>query len=184
MAPRLVGLAGPPASGKSTLAERWAARRGGVVLPMDGFHLDDRILVPRGLRPRKGAPETFDVAGFIATLARIRAAERVFAPLFDRSLELSRAAAVEISPGLPLVVVEGNWLLHDAGGWQAVRPLLDVCIYLDVPEATLRHRLRDRWRGFGLTEQEVEAKVEGNDLPNARLARDSRARADRVLRSG
>ncbi|MSU92271.1 AAA family ATPase [Rhodobacteraceae bacterium 2CG4] len=178
----VLGLVGAPASGKSTLAERLAAEvAGAVVLPMDGFHLDDGILVPRGLRPRKGAPETFDVGGFVSLLRRVRAGETVYAPLFDRNLELARAAATEIGADAPLVIVEGNWLLHDAGGWGAVRPLLDACWYLEVPEAELAARLTARWRGFGLTGAEVRRKVQDNDLPNARLVAQGRGRADRIV---
>jgi len=178
----ILGLVGAPASGKSTVAEYLAAEvAGAVVLPMDGFHLDDRILVPRGLRPRKGAPETFDVGGFVHLLRRVRAGETVYAPLFDRSLELARAGAVEIGADAPLVIVEGNWLLHDADGWEAVRPMLDACWYLDVPEEELANRLAARWRGFGLSEAEVRAKVQDNDLPNGRLVAAGRDRADRIV---
>lgn len=178
----ILGLVGAPASGKSTLAERLAAEiSGSVVLPMDGFHLDDGILVPRGLRPRKGSPETFDVGGFVNTLKRVRAGETVYAPLFDRSLELARAGAIEIGADAALVIVEGNWLLHQGGGWEAVRPLLDACWYVDVPEDELAKRLAARWRGFGLSEAEVRAKVQDNDLPNGKLVARGRARADRVV---
>lgn len=178
----ILGLVGAPASGKSTLAERLAAEvAGAVVLPMDGFHLDDGILVPRGLRPRKGAPETFDVGGFVNTLRRVRAGETVYAPLFDRSLELARAGAIEIGADATLVIVEGNWLLHEGGGWDVVRALLDACWYLDVPEAELAERLAARWRGFGLPDAEVRSRVQDNDLPNGRLVAAGRDRADCIV---
>jgi len=178
----ILGLVGAPASGKSTVARHLAAEvAGAVVLPMDGFHLDDGILVPRGLRPRKGAPDTFDVGGFVNLLRRVRTGETVYAPLFDRSLELARAGAVEIGADAPLVIVEGNWLLHESGGWDAVPPLLDACWYLDVPEEELAKRLAARWRGFGLSEAEVRAKVQDNDLPNGRLVAAGRDRADRIV---
>lgn len=180
----LLGLAGPPASGKSTLAARLAGAVGAAaqVLPMDGFHLDDRILNARGDRARKGAPHTFDAAGFAAMLRRVRTEAVVYAPAFDRDLELSRAAAIEIGPETRVVIVEGNYLLHGSGGWEAVRPLLDQCWYLDVPEAELRRRLLERWRGQGLSQDEVVLKVEGNDLPNAHIVLRTQSRADRILR--
>ncbi len=175
--PRLVlGIAGAPASGKSTLAEALVATvPGAALLPMDGFHLDDAVLEARGDRARKGAFWTFDVAGFVACLTRVRAGEHVFAPRFDRSLELARAGALEIAARV--VIVEGNYLLHDDGGWEAVRPLLDACWFLDVPEAELERRLLERWAG----QAEGARKVAENDLPNARLVVEGRARADRVI---
>lgn len=178
----LLGLAGAPASGKSTLAAALAAAvPGAVVLPMDGFHLDDAVLNARGQRARKGAPHTFDAAGFAAMLARLRAGETVYAPLFDRDLELSRNAAIEIGPEARLVVVEGNYLLHDEGDWAAVRPLLDACWFLDLPEADLEARLEARWQAYGLDDAARAAKIEGNDLPNARLIAATKRRADRVI---
>lgn len=178
----LVGIVGAPGSGKSTISERLAASvAGAMVLPMDGFHLDDRILEARGDRARKGAPHTFDVGGFVATLDRVRRGDTVYAPLFDRSLELARAGAIEIGPEVRLVLVEGNYLLHDEGGWEEVRPRLDLCWFIDVPEAELERRLRARWQGFGQSPEEIERKVGGNDMPNARLVMGGRGRADRIL---
>ncbi|MEO0912089.1 MAG: nucleoside/nucleotide kinase family protein [Pseudomonadota bacterium] len=171
----LLGIAGPPASGKSTLAEALAAEPGVCLLPMDGFHLDDAVLRAKGWTDQKGAPWTFDVAGFVACLARVRAGETVFAARFDRGLELARAGALEIAA--PLVIVEGNYLLHDAGGWEAVRPLLDACWYLDVPEEVLRARLAARWADRAGGAEWIEA----NDLPNARIVAAGRGRADRVI---
>lgn len=179
---RILGLAGPPGAGKSTLAETLAdGLDAAALLPMDGYHLDDVILEARGDRPRKGAPHTFDVAGLVALLHRLRREETVFAPLFDRDRELSRAAAIEIGPEVKTVVLEGNWLLHDRNGWEDVRPALDACLYLDVPEEELRRRLRARWESYGLTEDEIAWKLDGNDLPNARLAAEGLARADLVV---
>ncbi|MEO0386670.1 MAG: AAA family ATPase [Pseudomonadota bacterium] len=180
---RILGLIGPPGAGKSTLATALAAALDGAVLAMDGFHLDDAILVARGDRARKGAPHTFDVAGLAALLERLRAGGMVYAPVFDRAEEISRAAAVAFAPEVRTVVVEGNWLLHDAEGWGAIAPLLDASLYLRVDEDVLRQRLQARWAGYGLSDAACEAKVTGNDMPNARLVAASAVRADRILRA-
>ena len=179
----LLGITGAPASGKSTIAtDLAAALPNAAAVPMDGFHLDDKVLNARGHRPRKGAPHTFDVAGYCALLARLRTGEEVFAPEFDRDLELSRAAAIEVSPDIRIVVTEGNYLLHDQGGWQHVRPLLDQCWFLDVGEEELRARLTARWTHYKLSADEMVAKIDGNDMPNARLVMQTGSRADKVLR--
>ncbi|WP_371155076.1 AAA family ATPase [Jannaschia sp. 2305UL9-9] len=174
----VVALAGPPASGKSTLAETLAARTGGAVLPMDGFHLDDRVLTPRGLRPRKGAPETFDIGGFARVIAALRDGAEVIHPVFDRSREIAIAGAGVIPAETRVVIVEGNWLLLDAPGWRDVGPW-DLTIRLEVPEAELRARLEERWAG--MTPEVRAAKIDGNDLPNARLVAQGSCPADMVI---
>ena len=182
-------IAGAPGSGKSTLAEGLVARlnqeaRGAAaLLPMDGFHFDDEYLVPAGLRPRKGAPDTFDVGGLRSALLRLRARDEphVAVPVFDRAIEIARAGARLIPAAVPVIVCEGNWLLLDREPWSGLRPLFDVSVMIAVPEEELRRRLRRRWEGFGLDENEIAWKLDGNDLPNGRLVRDASAMADHVL---
>jgi pantothenate kinase len=183
-------VAGAPGSGKSTLAEALVDRlndpgTGGgagtaALLPMDGFHFDDLHLVPAGLRPRKGAPDTFDVGGLRHALLRLRSREEPFVavPVFDRAIEVARAGARLIPAAAPVIVCEGNWLLLDQEPWSALRPLFDLTVMIEVPEEELRRRLRLRWEGFGLTEDEIAWKLDGNDLPNGRLVRDASAPAD------
>ena len=173
----IVALAGAPGSGKSTvaaaLADRLNAGRPGVagVLAMDGYHYDDLVLVPLGKRARKGAPDTFDVAGLRHMLERLRAGDEalVAVPVFDRSLEIARAGARLIGGAVRIIIVEGNWLLLAQEPWDSLRPLFDLTVLIEVPEATLRQRLTARWQGYGLTPDEIAQKIEGNDLPNARL---------------
>jgi len=173
----LTAIAGAPGSGKSTLAEAVVARLNdeasdsAAVLPMDGYHFDDRVLVPRGLRPRKGAPDTFDVAGFYHMLQRLKRNEEpeIAVPVFDRDLEIARAGARLIPRSVRHLIVEGNYLLLDRPGWSSLRSLFDTTIMIAVPEAVLRQRLVERWQGFQLPADEVTAKVETNDLPNGRL---------------
>ncbi|MCX7644384.1 MAG: nucleoside triphosphate hydrolase [Rhodobacteraceae bacterium] len=182
----ICAIAGAPASGKSTLAERLVARLNelepgsAALLPMDGFHYDDLHLVPAGLRPRKGAPETFDVGGLRHMLLRLRANEEeaVAVPVFDRAIEIARAGARLIPRSARVIVAEGNYLLLDRPPWDALRPLFDLTVMIEVPEDELRRRLRARWEGYGLSEAEIAWKLDGNDLPNGRLVMAESAAAD------
>src|SRR5665213_2040798 len=182
----LTAIAGAPGAGKSLMAERLAghlnaaAPESAAVLPMDGYHLDDGILIARGLRARKGAPETFDVAGLRHMLARVKenAEDEILVPVFDRDLEIARAAARAIGRGVRHIIVEGNYLLLDREPWRGLKGLFDVTAMLVVPEATLRARLVARWQGYGLSGAELETKLKGNDLPNGRLVAAASAPAD------
>lgn len=173
----ICALAGAPGSGKSTvadaLAERLNAKQAGIaaVLPMDGYHYDDLHLVPAGLRPRKGAPDTFDVGGFYHTLKRIRDRDEDFVavPVFDRDIEIARAGARMISAETPVIIVEGNYVLLGQEPWSRLRPLFDVAVLVDVPEYVLRARLTARWQHYNLTPEEIAWKLDGNDLPNGRF---------------
>ena len=183
--PRLVGLVGPPGVGKSTVASQLAAALpGAVVLPMDGFHLANAELARLGRAERKGAPDTFDVDGFVALLARIRTGllRTVYAPRFHRELEESIAGGVVVLPSTPDVIVEGNYLLLDSGGWEHIRPLLDVCWYLEAADDRARvQRLIDRHVAHGRSRSAATEWVERSDETNARIVASTRARADRVL---
>jgi len=170
---RLVAVAGPPGSGKSTVAEAVVAElnaRGAraVVMPMDGFHLDNRILEARGLLARKGAPETFDFGGFMATLERVRTEPSVILPVFDRAREIAIAGAEEIGPETRIVVAEGNYLVLDEKPWRALSALWDYSVFLDVAFPELERRLIGRWLGFGYSPDAAREKALGNDIPNAR----------------
>lgn len=183
----LCAVAGAPGSGKSTLAERAVeilnANETGcaALLPMDGFHYDDLWLEPAGLRSRKGAPETFDVGGLYHALARLKARDEpdVAVPVFDRAIEIARAGARRIDRTARIIVAEGNYLLLDRAPWDRLAPLWDLTVMLEVPEDELRRRLTDRWGR--LAPEEIAAKVDGNDLPNARVVRTESRPADLVL---
>jgi pantothenate kinase len=187
----VVAIAGAPGSGKSTLAERLVSRLNeeedgsAALLPMDGYHYDDRVLIDRGLSARKGAPETFDGLGLFHMLDRLKRNEEdeVAVPVFDRDLEIARAGARIIPRGVRWLIVEGNYLLLDDTPWSRLRPMFDVTVAVEASEDTLRRRLVGRWRGYGLSPSEIEAKVEGNDLPNARAVVSRSGPADFVLPS-
>lgn len=182
----ICAIAGAPGSGKSTLAEALVHDLNTMVpglaalFPADGFHFDDLYLVPAGLRPRKGMPETFDADGLRHMLTRLRTAdeERVAVPVFDRDLEIARAGALMIPRSVRVIVAEGLYLLLQRPPWDRLRPLFDVTVFIDVPEPVLRERLRRRWVGYNLTPDEIAWKLDGNDLPNGRMVIAESAPAD------
>ncbi|MEU1346368.1 nucleoside/nucleotide kinase family protein [Streptomyces sp. NPDC005795] len=186
---RILGIAGPPGAGKSTLAKRLVDALGplAVLVPMDGFHLAQAELERLGLAERKGAPDTFDAAGYAALLRRLRAPEPgtvVYAPAFDRSLEQPVAGAVPVPPDVPLVVTEGNYLLYGEGAWAPVRGLLDEAWFLELDQDVRVRRLVDRHVRFGKQRAYAERWVAGSDEVNARLVAGGRDRADLVVRPG
>ncbi|HZG22243.1 MAG TPA: nucleoside/nucleotide kinase family protein [Herbaspirillum sp.] len=183
----LLGLAGPPGSGKSTLAQALRDHAGerAVVLPMDGYHLSNAELARQGRADRKGAEDTFDSAGFVHLLTRLRrqaAGETVYAPLFVRELEEAIAGSIAIATDIPLIIAEGNYLLLDQGPWAQVRPLLDEVWYVEVDPALRVQRLVARHVQFGRSHADAEAWVKRSDEANAALIETTRGRADRVFR--
>ncbi|SMD04186.1 nucleoside triphosphate hydrolase [Rhizobium sp. RU36D] len=180
----MVAIAGPPGAGKSTLAEslQQALRERGetaAVLPMDGFHMDNAILIERGWLPRKGAPHTFDVRGLKDVLSAVRVADvEVLVPVFDRSRELAIASARAVSPSDRFILVEGNYLLLAEKPWSDLAQLFDFSIFIAPSNATLESRLRDRWRHYGLSDAAADEKLNENDLPNGRLVLGASRRAD------
>ncbi len=183
---RLLGLAGPPGAGKSTLAAALCDALGADLaarVPMDGFHLANQVLRRLGSAGRKGAPATFDAGGFQALLRRLRAADEevVYAPEFVRRWEEPVAGALAVPRAVPLVVVEGNYLLLDDGPWHGTAALFDEVWYLRPPEPLRRRRLVDRHVAHGRSPATAEAWVRGNDDLNAAVVAATAHRADRVV---
>ena len=182
---RLVALAGPPASGKSTIAERIAAHMSRTqVVPMDGFHLNNDVLDARELRQRKGAPETFDVAGFTSLIRSLRDPGDISFPTFDRRADCSVDGGGTLNAACETVIVEGNYLLLDALEWRDLWGMWDLRISLDVPFSVLRDRLIGRWIDHGLTPEAAIVRAEQNDLINAKLVLEHTGRADLRVKNG
>ncbi|MGW2645755.1 nucleoside/nucleotide kinase family protein [Streptomyces sp. NPDC001393] len=188
----LLGIAGSPGAGKTTLAEHlvrtlnadgppWAAH-----VPMDGFHLADTELDRLGRRDRKGAPDTFDAAGYAALLRRLRedTDDVVYAPGFERVLEQPIAGAIPVPPTARLVVTEGNYLLLTEGSWARVRPCLDEVWFCETAEDERIRRLVARHEEFGKDHETAVAWVGGTDQRNADLVATTRGRADLVVPAG
>jgi pantothenate kinase len=186
---RLLGLVGAPGSGKSTLARALEQALTGraQVVPMDGFHLAQVELQRLGRAERKGAPDTFDSAGYVALLRRLRgqrANEIVYAPEFRREIEEPVAGAIAVLPQTRLVITEGNYLLLQEDAWAEVAPLLDEVWFVEVDDALRVERLVRRHQQFGRSAAQARAWVAQTDEPNARRIAATRERAHRTIRIG
>jgi pantothenate kinase len=182
---RILGITGSPGAGKSTVARGLVDAMGGaaVLVGMDGYHLAQAELLRLGRAERKGAPDTFDAAGYVALLRRLRTptTDMVYAPEFRRAIEEPIAGAVPVPPEVSLVITEGNYLLLDTTPWSAIRALLDEVWFL-APEEEIRRRwLSDRHRRYGRTAEQAALRTTGSDERNARLIAPTADRADLVL---
>jgi pantothenate kinase len=180
----ITALAGAPGAGKSTLAAAVVAElgAGARLVPMDGFHLDNAVLDARGQRAVKGAPQTFDAAGFVSLMQRLRAGGEVAIPVFDRAADLARAGADIVTDADRLLVVEGNYLLLTQSPWRDVS--YDLTVFLDVPERELERRLIQRWETYGYAPDAARARALSNDIPNARLVLAQSRPADITVKNG
>lgn len=186
---RILGLTGAPGAGKSTVAEQLVAALGpdvAVLVPMDGFHLANEVLLALGRRDRKGAHDTFDDGGYARLLAALRAQGGddavIYAPRFRREIEEPIGSSIPVASSTPLVVTEGNYLLLDTGAWPAARACVDDVWFL-APDTGVRHeRLVRRHEAYGKTPEDAQFWALGSDERNAQLIEATAAHADRILR--
>ncbi|WP_405017474.1 nucleoside/nucleotide kinase family protein [Kitasatospora sp. NBC_00070] len=189
----LLGLAGPPGAGKSTLArylvtELNRAEGSGTAayLPLDGFHLANAQLDRLGLRSRKGSPASFDALGYLALLRRVTVErfDDIYAPGFDRRLDEAVAGRHVIQPHTRLVVTEGNYLANDDLPWRTVRTLLHELWYVEAEDAVRDERLLRRHLSGGRSVQAAQDWITSNDGPNGAYVKLGRAACTRVVRAG
>ena len=166
----LIAIAGAPGSGKSTFAKHLSINLGKKVsvIPMDGFHLDNRVLEAKGLLSSKGAPQTYDCKGFAALVSGIKEGKIQKFPTFDRALDKVIPEGGQLSKEASILLFEGNYLLCDLPGWAGLADMWDATIWLDVPMDILRARLVQRWRDHGLSDSKAIKRAEENDLKNAK----------------
>ncbi len=182
----IIAIAGPPGAGKSTFSDALRDRinlaipQSCEVLPMDGYHFDDTYLERKGWRTRKGAPHTFDVAGFAAMLGRLQTNTdpEIVVPVFDRTLEIARAGARAIPRKVHTLIVEGNYLLLTSQPWAELRTYFDTTVMLTVPAGTLEMRLIERWTGFGFSKTDAAVKIAQNDMLNIKEVVENSSTAD------
>ena len=182
----LLGVAGSPGSGKSTFSACLADALGtgsALVVPMDGFHLGNAIIDGTPLRQRKGAPDTFDVGGYLSLLQRLarRDEEVVYAPDFRRTIDEPVAASLAVPATVPVIITEGNYLLNDDPRWRQVRAQLDEVWFIDTPHDVRLARLIERHMFYGMDRAAAEEWANGPDAANARLIEATRSRASRVI---
>jgi len=182
----LIGIIGKPGAGKSTLSKFLMAKLPKefvTVVPMDGYHLSNKVLRDLERADRKGAPDTFDVAGFISLVKRIRSeqTQNIYYPIFDRAIEESIAAQGVVTSATKVVIIEGNYLLHNDGGWEVCNDLLDESWMVDVDDDKRISRLISRHIAYGKEPEAAKAWAKGTDEVNAKLIERGRTRADFIV---
>lgn len=181
----VIGIAGPPGVGKSFVSASLESFLDvqPLVVPMDGFHLAQKVLDGEGTGSRKGAIFTFDAWGFVALVRRLvdNVDPVVYAPTFDREIEEPVAGAIPIPGDARLIIVEGNYLLVEEQPWGLLKELMDEIWYLEIDRDVRINRLVERHVWYGRSEEEAIAHANGSDELNTELIESTRDRADVVV---
>jgi pantothenate kinase len=185
----IVGIAGGPGSGKSAFAVRLkeiinskAKSDLAQIFPMDGFHRKNIELERSGLTSVKGAPETFDVEGYLLILNRIKLGEDLKAPIYSRESHDVIDNALSIEPHHKIIITEGNYLFYDAEGWREIKDIIDLKIYIEAEKGACEKRLLERHMHGGKTEAEALEKIKEVDMKNFDLIAQTMKYADKVIK--
>jgi pantothenate kinase len=188
----IVGIAGGPGSGKSAFAVRLKELINSKstksnsdlaqTFPMDGFHRKNSELESTGLLSVKGAPETFDVEGYLLILKRIRLGENLKAPIYSREAHDIIDNALPIEPHHKIIITEGNYLFYDAEGWCEIKDIIDLKIYINAAKGVCEKRLLERHMRGGKTEVEALEKIKMVDMENYDLIDQTKKYADEVIK--
>ncbi len=154
-----------------------------AVVPMDGFHLPNRVLKESGLLNRKGAPETFEADSFVKLINRLHEFPNlsIMCPAYDRITHNPVENAITIRPCNRLIIVEGNYLLLNVPPWDTIHTIMDNVWYIDTPLETVKERLLRRHTAGGASKKEAVRKVMSVDIPNAKLVRKTLLLADEIV---
>ncbi|MSS46390.1 nucleoside/nucleotide kinase family protein [Cutibacterium sp. WCA-380-WT-3A] len=170
---RVLGLCGEPGAGKTTLSHLIDEQLGDkcAVVPMDGFHLAQGQIERLGRADRKGAPDTFDSWGFLSLVQRLAAAREpvIYAPMYQHGFGEPIAGAIPVPKNVPLVIVEGNYLLLDDEPWSLLAPLLAQAWYVNVAPQLRMKRLIRRHIDAGKSPDYATTWAHGPDERNAAL---------------
>lgn len=185
----LIGIVGKPGAGKSTVVEEIEKRykpNEVSIIPMDGFHLSNEELIKLGRRDRKGAPDTFDVEGFISLIKKVKhePQDNHKFPIFHREIEASVENEGLVPKESKVVVIEGNYLFSEDHNWSGVFPLLDHTWFIEIDDEVRIERLIARHIRYGKTPEEAENWSRGSDETNARFIELTAHRASNIIKLG
>ena len=96
-------------------------------------------------------------------------------------MDLAIANAIAIPPTVPIIVVEGNYLLLKSPPWSSLSQVFAASIYVCPSLEALQDRLHRRWLDHGLHSDAAMKRATGNELPNARTVIDESREADLLL---
>ena len=183
----IIGIVGKPGAGKSTVVSEIQNRFSAdevAIIPMDGYHLSNEELIELGRRNRKGAPDTFDVVGFISLITKVKneiAKDHTF-PIFHREIEASRADEGLVPRNIKVIIIEGNYLFSEEYNWNKVFPLLDQSWFIEIDDEVRMQRLIARHIKYGKLPQEAEDWSRGSDEANAKFIAKTASRAERIIK--